>query len=136
MGRDHSIECEKCGASYGGFNGPDECDCEKPLITDLVLHCPMCKVLHLDVDEWRDRPHKTHLCLNEKCGHLFRPLEAYTRGVSPDEASYATVVRSLARIPLDQLRVLLEGLNRCGHLAVFVQYDGNCESCSLCGSPA
>jgi hypothetical protein len=27
MGRDHSIECEYCGASYGGFNGPDECPC-------------------------------------------------------------------------------------------------------------
>jgi uncharacterized Zn finger protein (UPF0148 family) len=25
MGRDHSVECPKCGASYGGFNGPDEC---------------------------------------------------------------------------------------------------------------
>lgn len=27
MGRDHSIECERCGTSYGGFNGPDECEC-------------------------------------------------------------------------------------------------------------
>lgn len=24
-GRDHSIECERCGASYGGLNGPDMC---------------------------------------------------------------------------------------------------------------
>ncbi len=24
MGRDHSIECPKCGTSYGGLNGPDE----------------------------------------------------------------------------------------------------------------
>jgi len=27
MGRDHSEECERCGALYGGFNGPDECPC-------------------------------------------------------------------------------------------------------------
>jgi hypothetical protein len=25
MGRDHSIECPKCGTSYGGFNGPEHC---------------------------------------------------------------------------------------------------------------
>lgn len=23
--RDHSIECDVCGKSYGGFDGPDEC---------------------------------------------------------------------------------------------------------------
>lgn len=29
MGRDHSIECEKCGTWYGGFNGPNECECNQ-----------------------------------------------------------------------------------------------------------
>lgn len=28
-GRDHSIECEHCGARYGGFNGPEECPCRE-----------------------------------------------------------------------------------------------------------
>lgn len=27
MSRDHSIECTKCGAYYGGFDGPEECGC-------------------------------------------------------------------------------------------------------------
>ena len=26
-GRDHSLRCPACGASYSGFNGPDECPC-------------------------------------------------------------------------------------------------------------
>jgi hypothetical protein len=26
-GRDHSIECTRCGAYYGGFDGPKECPC-------------------------------------------------------------------------------------------------------------
>ena len=55
-----------------------------PHITNLVLHCPKCGTLHLDVGEWHDRPHKTHLCLNEKCGHMWRPVEdAHTRGIAP-----------------------------------------------------
>jgi len=27
MSRDHSIQCERCGVWYSGFNGPDECEC-------------------------------------------------------------------------------------------------------------
>lgn len=36
MGRDHSIECEKCGASFGGFNGPEAWEAEQEEI-DLPL---------------------------------------------------------------------------------------------------
>lgn len=52
-------------------------------IRDIVTYCPKCGELHLDVDEWRDKPHRTHLCL--KCGALWRPVaECPTRGVAPD----------------------------------------------------
>lgn len=27
MGRDHSIECYRCGMWYGGMSGPDYCEC-------------------------------------------------------------------------------------------------------------
>lgn len=30
--RDHSIECDVCGESYGGFNGPDEHECNGPRV--------------------------------------------------------------------------------------------------------
>lgn len=53
-----------------------------PMIVDIVTYCPECGVLHLDEGEWRDRPHKTHLCA--KCGALWRPNnEQHTRGVEP-----------------------------------------------------
>jgi len=38
MGRDHSVECERCGAFYGGMNGPDQCPCG-----DLYELCPICQ---------------------------------------------------------------------------------------------
>ena len=28
-----------------------------------ILHCPYCGKRHFDVDEWKERPHHTHLCL-------------------------------------------------------------------------
>ena len=34
MGRDHSIQCDRCGAWYGGFDGPDECPCMATLVND------------------------------------------------------------------------------------------------------
>lgn len=37
MGRDHSIQCERCGAWYSGFNGPDECECGPS-----VFPCSIC----------------------------------------------------------------------------------------------
>lgn len=50
-------------------------------IVDIVTHCPECGLLHLDEGEWRDRPHKTHLCA--KCGALWRPNnDHHTRGVA------------------------------------------------------
>ena len=35
-GRDHAVECERCGALYGGFNGPEECPCRDSLPQELV----------------------------------------------------------------------------------------------------
>lgn len=46
-------------------------------ITSYDLSCPECQAVHIDLDEWALRSHKTHLCL--VCGHFF---EAETAGVS------------------------------------------------------
>lgn len=45
----------------------------------MVLHCPECKLPHIDRDEWATRLHHTHLC--EHCGHQWKPKIA-TVGVS------------------------------------------------------
>lgn len=56
-------------------------------IYDVVLFCPKCGLQHLDVGEWRERPHHKHYCettpLGRKtgCGTLWQPYENDTRGV-------------------------------------------------------
>ena len=44
-----------------------ECHCAKIPVENVV--CPRCFQLHVDVDKWALKPHKTHLC--EHCGNLF-----------------------------------------------------------------
>lgn len=100
-------------------------------ITSLVLHCPKCGTEHHDVGEWRDRPHKTHLCLNEKCGHLWRPAEEYTRGVSVEEASrqvlHDTIVHTWSE---QELRAIIaEGRASCGHLMMCQHYNQRRDHC-------
>lgn len=187
MGRDHSIECPRCGVQRGGLNNL-LCHCDYPPasdeqielhqqvvrgmnlcgeiapdnhticilerghppskdregwacdshITSLVMHCPKCWTLHLDVGEWRDRPHKTHLCLNEECGHLWRPydFEVHTRGISVEEADRAQLIEAVAReLTTDDLRALLgRGRAACGHLGVLQHYNGGLDACLVCGA--
>lgn len=40
-----------------------------PTITDVFTRCPQCRLVHLDIGEWEDRPHRKHLCA--ECGHLW-----------------------------------------------------------------
>lgn len=55
---------------------------EKPI--DMVLHCPNCKMQHIDKPEpergWENPPHKSHLC--HGCGFIFRPADIETNGVA------------------------------------------------------
>ena len=46
-------------------------------IREEVLVCPDCGRRHLDVGEWKTRPHHKHLC--HYCGHIWR-LEDYVAG--------------------------------------------------------
>ncbi len=48
-------------------------------LIEMKLFCPECQFQHLDVNEWKTKFHKTHLCL--KCGHEWRPFEYPTVGV-------------------------------------------------------
>ncbi len=44
------------------------------------LHCPMCKTLHVDQDEWaHEIPHRKHLCAG--CHHIWQPYAVGTVGV-------------------------------------------------------
>lgn len=78
---------------------------------DMVLHCPKCGMQHIDEDnyeelrieaaelgvdregerrlerwieerEWSNPPHRSHLCHNRKCGHIWRPADVPTNGVA------------------------------------------------------
>jgi hypothetical protein len=73
-----------------------------PLVTpakpiDMVLHCPVCGVQHIDAPEpmnykadadncsvveshWCNPPHRSHLC--HGCGHVWRPADVPTNGVA------------------------------------------------------
>jgi hypothetical protein len=53
---------------------------DKPL--GVVLHCPACKLQHIDGYEdsgWTNKPHRTHKC--HGCGALWTPAETNTNGV-------------------------------------------------------
>lgn len=43
------------------------------------LHCPECKMLHIDDGEFATKPHHTHAC--QSCGNVWRPALVATVGV-------------------------------------------------------
>ena len=59
---------------------------------DMVLHCPVCHMQHIDAPEafgeggectdagWANPPHRSHLC--HGCGHIWRPADVPTNGVA------------------------------------------------------
>lgn len=65
---------------------------------DMVLHCPACGTQHIDEsepsnarwvngvfwpgDEWDNPPHRSHLCHNQACRHIWRPADVPTNGVA------------------------------------------------------
>ncbi len=61
----------------------DQLRMPKPL--PMRIHCPayvhgrMCGVLHVDVEEWATKPHKSHTC--QACGHTWQPALFHTVGV-------------------------------------------------------
>lgn len=75
-------------------NGAMSCaDCAQPAVAqpvDMVLYCPKCHTQHIDAPEpargdwpkgWTNPPHKSHLCQNKACGHIWRPSDTPTNGV-------------------------------------------------------
>lgn len=63
---------------------------------DMVLHCPACGMQHIDeadaddeqtthspmVERWTNPPHRSHLCQNSACRHVWRPADVATNGVA------------------------------------------------------
>lgn len=46
---------------------------------EMILHCPTCQRRHVDEEEWRKIPHRSHLC--DGCGCVWRPADVPTIGV-------------------------------------------------------
>lgn len=57
------------------------------VVTPMCLRCPVCNGRHIDEAKpeigWFNPPHKTHLC--NHCGHLWRPHEYFTVGVTDEQ---------------------------------------------------
>lgn len=45
----------------------------------MLLHCPQCKVRHIDEGAFLLKAHHTHAC--QRCGHVWRPAIVPTVGV-------------------------------------------------------
>ncbi|MCH9637807.1 MAG: hypothetical protein K0U16_07685 [Gammaproteobacteria bacterium] len=45
----------------------------------LILHCPECRMRHIDEGEFATKPHHTHSC--QACGFTWRPAVVDTVGV-------------------------------------------------------
>lgn len=61
----------------------------EPAPIDMVLHCPVCGLQHVDAEDepptpgrehWTNPPHRSHLC--HGCGHIWRPADVPTNGVA------------------------------------------------------
>lgn len=74
----HACPCEVMSAPACGAGLRD------PI--PMVLHCPKCNEQHVDRPDpeggWTNPPHRTHLCGNALCGHLWRPAGVPTTGVA------------------------------------------------------
>jgi hypothetical protein len=51
---------------------------------DMILHCPNCRLPHVDepdqrTPDWKNPPHRSHLC--HGCRHVWRPADVPTNGV-------------------------------------------------------
>ena len=45
----------------------------------MILHCPSCRVRHIDTGEYASKHHHTHAC--QSCGMVWRPAIVATVGV-------------------------------------------------------
>lgn len=51
----------------------------EPTPVPMVLHCPDCRVRHIDESDFATKPHHTHSC--QSCGLTWRPAVVATVGV-------------------------------------------------------
>ncbi len=55
------------------------------LSIDMIIVCPKCLMQHIDEPNedigWSNPPHRSHLCLNPSCNHIFRVADVCTNGV-------------------------------------------------------
>jgi hypothetical protein len=99
MGRDHSVACDLCGASYGGFDGPDKCPCRvdvkfTPEQMDSFSSCETCG------KTYEDYAH-AHDCTNPEA--LLR--EKDWRGIESDRARLQAEVERLRGLLAESIRI-------------------------------
>ncbi len=102
-------QCDGCLAGHNlrndlhvGADGRAYMACQKLRYSapiDMVLHCPACRMQHIDMPEacpdegcdhygtphghpdlWTNPPHRSHLC--HGCGLIWRPADVPTNGVA------------------------------------------------------
>lgn len=98
---------------------------------DMVLFCPKCGMQHIDKDnhdenrikaaelgidregdraysdwldehDWDNPPHRSHLCADPSCGHIWRPADVPTNGVASVKtkgSADSPLARPMARVP-------------------------------------
>lgn len=73
---------------------------ERPI--DMVLCCPSCGTQHIDTpsEQWSNPPHRSHLC--GQCGHVWRPADVPTNGVSAVKTRGKADSETPARAALSQ----------------------------------
>lgn len=108
---------------------------------DMVLHCPVCRLQHIDRPEgnflpghtaeendvalaamgyWTNPPHRSHLC--HGCGHIWRPADVPTNGVAAAKTKGKNDLPAPAGTPepssdacqLDALRTAMADLRKEG----------------------
>ena len=74
---------------------PQSLDAQPVAPIDMVLFCPACGTQHIDAPDtpdpyptpekdaahWTNPPHRSHLCHNPDCNHIWRPADVPTNGV-------------------------------------------------------
>lgn len=74
------VICKGTSLYHAGLHLQEEgCIDPKEIPIPMILHCPMCKMRHIDKNEFATKPHHTHAC--QCCGFVWRPAIQSTVGV-------------------------------------------------------
>lgn len=68
---------------------------DQATIIPVILHCPHCKLQHVDEGAWATKPHRTHACVDnimgKGCGLAFTPSGHRTVGVQTRDLRFEII---------------------------------------------